>query len=91
MAPDYVFEAICSGFKDKPKVCIDPLTDPTTLSSSHVSFNWLVFVAIILVILNVLAVAFCIKRNKVQLRTHVFSALGKYSKFDKKVSSDGEV
>ena len=78
MAPDYVFEAICSGFKDRPKVCQDALRNPATIDSSHVSFNWFAFVAIILVILNVILVAFCIRRNKVQLKTHVFSALGKY-------------
>jgi hypothetical protein len=81
MAADFVFEAVCAGFKDRPDTCdFDPLFIEPTIGSGHVSFNWLGLVTIILIVLNIILVAFCIKRNKVQLQTHVFSALGKYTR-----------
>ncbi|CAI2370218.1 unnamed protein product [Moneuplotes crassus] len=84
MAPDYVYEAICSGFVNKPAACLEaPTVEPITYGSSHVTFNWLYLITIILILINVILVAICIKRNKTQLKTHVFSALGKYSKIDR--------
>ena len=89
IAPDYVFEAICASFKDRPVPCM-PGSNQTfaEMGSKHVTFNWLLLIAIVLVILNVILVAFCIRRNKTQLQTHVFSAMGKYSKVDRKNDSE---
>jgi hypothetical protein len=85
MAPSYVYEAICASFKDKPQECFQNYTLPvqTTITEKSVSFNWFIFVIVILVISNIFLAIFCIRRNKSQLKTHVFSALGKYSKFER--------
>eukprot|EP00343_Euplotes_focardii_P001305 CAMPEP_0205802044 /NCGR_PEP_ID=MMETSP0205-20121125/4230_1 /ASSEMBLY_ACC=CAM_ASM_000278 /TAXON_ID=36767 /ORGANISM="Euplotes focardii, Strain TN1" /LENGTH=190 /DNA_ID=CAMNT_0053067793 /DNA_START=90 /DNA_END=659 /DNA_ORIENTATION=- len=40
IAPDYVFEAICSGFNEKPLACSNYSVMPLPIGSSHVSFNW---------------------------------------------------
>lgn len=84
MAPSYVFEAVCAGFKNKPSACTDA-TDPETQTTlpKHVTFNWFILIIIILVIMNIILVAVCVRRNKAQLKTEVFSALGKYAKFDR--------
>ena len=88
MAPDFVYEAICSGFNTPPDVCKSSLLYEESIGSKHVTFNWFLFITIILVILNIILAAICIRRNKTQLKTHVFSALGKYTKLDRGRNSD---
>lgn len=90
MAPDFVFEAVCAGFNSKPPACLANSLAIEAISKEHVSFNWLGFATVILVILNIILVAVCIRRNKVQLKTHVYSALGKYSKVDNRGDSSSQ-